>query len=342
MALEIDNAALAAIARNAGALPPLPALDQPPSPALMALNQRLAQPPGGGTMAVPPGNIPAMPPDVQARVLAAPAPPVPLTGAAPTLGTLATVQQLSSGGLGMPLPAQQAGVAALMNSADVGALAPIEEMPLAPLMRLAFLINLGALLRQRLGVDPTQPDASQRIAAALPQAAPAYGPSVPADSAPALAERVAYAQQIQNLQMACRPLGADPCAPGGVPQLASAIRPLLGVQLPVMAVSPGLLARLSLLSQINQTLPLAGVGPRVPRLSAHLDGLNNLSLPPMAPVPAQQMPTPAATDAIFASDRSGLSRANWNIPPSLPIADSIPGLNALALLRTLGPVVRTA
>ena len=353
MSFRIDNAELANIARNAGALPPLPVLDQPLPPSLMALGQRLGQGLESEALSVPPGCHPRLSRELLEQLLKSLLPNVMLVEALPTLSTLANLRLLAAVRLGFPLPDRLALVTTLMQTLDLSQLSVIEQMPWGSLSRLAFLLNLGAMLRLRLNIDPLHADASLRIAEQLPLRMPAFGLTLPPYSQPQMVVRLGYAMQLRLLLKVAEMLGVNLLGPGGVPQLSLAIRSLLGVRLPVLRVVPSLLPRLNLVVAINQLWPLHTLSATMPRLVAHLNALVNLRVPqlpgcigpPAPPNPAamsQQLPTPAVLQSILAADFTELSKVNWNIPPQLPIADALPGLNALALLKDLGPIIKPA
>jgi hypothetical protein len=319
-------------------------------PELAALEQRLAMPTEAVALGVPAGCHTPLTRDLADRVLGAYVPPVTLVSGLPTLGTLANLHYLATVRLGFPLPHSAVLLAQLMERLDLSALSSIAQMPWGPLSRLAMLVRLGQLLKQRLGIDPGQANASQVIAASLPQQVPAFGQSLPSACPPSVTARLGYLLQLRQLLSLSETLGVQLGGPGGVQQLAMQLRGLLSVRLPVLAVMPSLLPNLCLLAQINAAWPLAGIAANAQPFRAHIAALLKLSVPTppsclgpaITPDPSKMtppMPTPETIEQVLNTDLTELAKADWKIPESVPIMPAIPGLNALAQLQELGPVL---
>jgi hypothetical protein len=217
-----------------------------------------------------------------------------------------------------------------------------------------MLVNIGALLRLRLGINPGQLDASLRIQEMLPLRIPAFGISLPVlptlPPSPQLTVTLHYLLQLRMLFSLCEMMGVQLGGPGGIPQLSAQLRMLLAVRLPVLRVMPSLLPNLYLLARINAIWPLADIAMDVGPFRAHIAAILKLGVPampsclgPMLPLDMANMPPPLPTaetvETMLGTDLTELAKVNWKIPDVVPVAEAIPGLNALALLQDMGPVL---
>jgi len=103
-------------------------------------------------------------------------------------------------------------------------------------------------------------------------------------------------------------------------------------------------------ARINAIWPIAHIVANMPAFRAHIAAILRLNVPPIPSCigPAQalalaQMPPPMPSadtcEQIMGTDLTELSKVNWAIPDKLPIAEALPGLNALTCLQELGPVL---
>jgi hypothetical protein len=348
MDYRIDQQALGDIAGLAGKLPTLHA---PIPPALAALEQRLSLPAAADALGVPAGCHTSLPPDLLNRLLGMALPRVALVAGLPTLGTLANLRFLVAVRLGFPIPNSLHLLANLMQTLDLRALSIIAQMPWGPLNGLAMLVNIGALLRARLGINPGQLDASLRIQEMLPLRIPAFGVPLPVlPPSPQLTLTLRYLLQLRTLFSLCEMMGVQLGGPGGIPHLSAQLRMLLAVRLPVLRVMPSLLPNLYLLARINAIWPLADIAMDVRPFRAHIAAILKLGVPPMpscigpmVPLDMANMPPPLPTaetvEKMLGTDLTELAQVNWKIPDVVPVAEAIPGLNALALLQEMGPVL---
>jgi hypothetical protein len=346
MDYRIDQQALGNIADMASKLPTLHA---PVPPALAALEQRLSLPAAAEALGVPAGCHATLPPDLLKRLLGTVVPRVALVAGLPTLGTLANLHVLVAVRLGFPLPNSLHLLANLMQTLDLRSLSVIAQMPWGPLNGLAMLVNIGALLRTRLGIDPVQLDASLRIQETLPLRVPTFGAPLPVlPPSPQLTVTLRYLLQLRMLFSLCEMMGVRLGGPGGIPHLSAQLRMLLAVRLPVLRVMPSLLPNLYLLARINAVWPLATLS--IPQFRAHIAAILKLGVPPMpsclgpmVPLDPAKMPPPLPTaetvETMLGTDLTELAKVNWKIPDTVPVAEAIPGLNALALLQEMGPVL---
>lgn len=348
MDYRIDQQAMGNIAAMASQLPTLHA---PIPPDLAALEQRLSQLPPVGALAVPTGCYTSLPPDLLRRLLAMVLPPIPLLNGMTTFGVLANLRFMVAVRLGFPIPHSLHLLANLMERIDLSALDLIMRMPWGPLNGLHMLLNIGALLRVRLNINPLQADASLRIQENLPRTIPAFGvPLPPPYMLPNLIGILRYLLNLRMLFSIAEMMGVNLAAPGGIPHFSAQLRMLLAVRLPVLRVMPSLLPNLYLVARINAIWPIANIVVNMPAFRAHIAAILRLNVPPIPSCigPAQAlalanmpppMPSADTVEQMMGTDLSELSKVNWTIPDKLPIAEALPGLNALACLQELGPVL---
>ncbi|WP_149536281.1 hypothetical protein [Siccirubricoccus phaeus] len=348
MDYRIDQQAISNIAKLATQLPTLHA---PIPPHMAALEQRLGMIPSGQALGVPAGCYPTLPPDLLRRLMSMVLPPIPLLNGMPMLGVLANLRFLVAVRLGFPIPHSMQLLAALMEKLDLSALSLIARMPWGPLSGLHMLMNIGALLRVRLNIGPSQVDATLRIQENLPKALPAFGvPLPPPYMLPNLMGILRYLLNVRMLFSIAEMMGVNLRLPGTIPYFSAQLRMLLSVRLPILAVMPSLLPNLYLLARINAIWPIADIALNLPVFRAHIAAILRLNVPPIPSCIGPQqfanlantppaLPTPETVEEIMNTDLSEIAKVDWKIPDKLPIQDSIPGLNALALLQNMGPVL---
>ncbi|MCO6417079.1 hypothetical protein JYK14_13040 [Siccirubricoccus sp. KC 17139] len=348
MDYRIDHQAISDIAKLATQLPTLQA---PIPPHLAALEQRLSMIPSGQALGVPAGCYPTLPPDLLRRLMSMVLPPIPLLNGVPMLGVLANLRFLVAVRLGFPIPHSMQLLAALMEKLDLSALSLIARMPWGPLNGLHMLMNIGALLRARLNIVPSQFDASLRIQENLPKALPGFGaPLPPPYMVPNLMGILRYLLNVRMLLSIAEMMGVNLTAPGAIPHFSAQLRMLLSVRLPVLAVMPSLLPNLYLLARINAIWRIADIAVNMPAFRAHIAAILRLNVPPIPYCMGPQqvanlanmppaLPTPETVEQMMNTDLSEIAKVDWKIPDKLPIQDAIPGLNALALLQDMGPIL---
>jgi hypothetical protein len=146
----------------------------------------------------------------------------------------------------------------------------------------------------------------------------------------------------------CEMMGVRLGGPDSIPRLSAQLRMLMAVRLPVLRVMPSLLPNLYLLARINAVWPLATLN--LPLFRLHIAAILKLTVPPMSSClgpmlpfnPASMpppMPTAETVEQMLNTDLTELAKVAWKIPDSVPVAEAIPGLNALALLQEMGPVL---
>ena len=348
MDYRIDQQALSQIGQMASGLPTLHA---PVPPHLEALEQRLSLPSTADAMGVPAGCHTRIPPDLLDRMLRSVLPDVALLAGLPTIGTLANLHYLAQVRLGFPLPNSATLLAQLMETLDLRDLSVIEQMPWGSLNRLAMLLNIGHLLQTRLGINPGQADATLLIQESLPQRIPAFGVSLPQPYPNHVVVRLQYLLQVQTLFRLCEMMKIQLGGPGGIPSLSLRLRSLLSVRLPVLQVMPSLLPNLYLVARINQLWPLTSIAMDIRPFRAHVAAILRLPAipvpsclgPPVAIDPSRMpppLPTPETVEKMLGTDLTELSKVSWKIPETVPVAEAIPGLNAMAMLQEMGPVLK--
>jgi hypothetical protein len=273
-------------------------------------------------------------------------PAIQLALSLPQLGALTAAAVTCKAQLGLPLPDSAMKLSLMLQSLDVSAFNPLMSLNLQALLNLSASASMALKLKAAFGAFPWDADLSGSFSAAV-NAAFSGGmnlqANIPMPQLPnLLLSKIQQINQLNGLMSIATSLGVNLASPSGLADFAVALRPLGGISLPQINVSPELLARLSALENINSAFGLGASAPALPQLSLRLGSLRALlSLAPPLPkinlALGPQLPTPQQLDNVLSLNLPQLAAVNWNVSASLSLVTALPAISLAARLQAIMP-----